>query len=218
MCLWAFGNTARSQDLEDRVWERQDDSVVTERAPPSGYSQCDFAVALTNSMEVLACRRVEQPGALETPPLQLLLVRLGASRECRSVESFGPMFGDAYIVRLAVFYPGSGSTTPLLVAESHTEYPLGMEVFEVSESRVRSFGVIDVSGIDERGEAIPALPMIKVRGREERIEIVVEGRAVRSDIDGSTTESASDEWFCFILDNSKLISGRQGSDHQCRPE
>ena len=218
MCLWAFGNTARSQDLEVSVWERKDDSFVTERPPPSGYSQCDFAVALTPSMEVVVCRRGEQPGSLETPPLQLLLVRLGASSECRLVESFGPMFGDAYIVRFAVFYPSSGGTTPLMVAESHTEYPLGLELFEVSEGRFRSFGVIDVSGLGEQGEAIPALPMIKVRGREERIEIVIEGRAVRSDIDGSTAESALDERFCFILENSELISGRQARNHQCRPE
>lgn len=204
-----------ARDDESR-WRRVAETEGGLYPPPPGYAACGAPLALTPSLEAVVCRRIEDPKSAGTPPQQLLLRVTDAVAGRAQAVKPGPTFGDAYSVRLAAFESTEGTDAVILMAESVTEFPQGVDVFGVSAGELRSLGFLDVVGIDADGEATSILPLLQVTGTPEEAEITIAGAAARMQEDGTYAMPRAGERLCFLLREGRLVQGSAVAGKGCQ--
>jgi hypothetical protein len=93
--------------------------------------------------------------------------------------------GESYIYR-PTFYKFSGDTT-LIVCEHGYEYSTGVDIYELSKSRIRKLGSINIATDEENGTSIVPNLRIEVGEKIDRYEFLFDGNVVVDP--GMTTEN-----------------------------
>ena len=199
---------------ESNSWRRVAELTGAGTTVLPGYSSCDESLLLNALVEAVVCRLAEGPGSLATPPLQMVIISRGSPGSLTP----GPTFGDAYKVSLAAFHADDGSDTVLVLAESETEYPQGVDVYWVVGGQLVSVGLMDLIGLDDEGEATSLLPLVTVTGSRRGGEISIGGPAAALRPDGSYAGPPDGDRFCFAIRDDRMVAGTAAPGGDCRTE
>ena len=197
-----------------RSWRQAPLTALAGARFPPGYMDCSATGAPTG-MRVLVCRPVQADAAETQAALQLLVTGVDSQPDADTLIIKGPTFGDAYSVRTAVFQSDEGTDATVLIAEGVTEYPLGAEVLFVDPKSLQRVGSMDVVGVDEEGDPTSVLPLLRLTGPRESLQIIVTGKAARMRPDGSYEEPPAGRQFCSRIVSGQWVIGTAGPGTAC---